>query len=138
MHHTPVIKAHDVSRAEPEGQFKPGVIGQGMKAPQRGVGLTHIGLRHIGEGPDGIERPNRRHTLTTQRVDDGRREAVIYTRATIKKDPAPGAQNLVIIRAGGLEFLNERGAIGQRGFSAIGFVDQTMQELEARRDLPCG
>ena len=69
MHHTPVIKAHDVAGPELKGQLKPGVIGQGMEAPQRGVCLTHIGIRHIGESTHGIERTNRRHTLATQRID---------------------------------------------------------------------
>ena len=138
MHHTPIIKAHDVAGAEPEGQLKPGVIRQGMKAPERGVGLTHVGIGHIGEGSHGVKRPNRRHTLTTQRIDDGRREAMIDARPAVKKDPAPGAQNLVVIGAGCLEFLNQCGAIGQRRFPAIGLVDQAMQKLKAWRDFPCG
>ena len=109
-----------------------------MEAAQRGVSLTHIGIRHIRESAHRVERPNRRHTVTTQRVDDGRREAMINSRAAVKKDPAPGAQNLVVIGAGCLEFLNERGAIGQGRFPAIGLVDQTMQKLKAGRDLPGG
>ena len=109
-----------------------------MEAPQRGVGLTHVGIRHIREGAHRVERPNRRHTLATQRVNNGCREAVINTGAAVKKDPAPGAQNLVVIRAGCLELLNQRRAIGQRRFPAIGLVDQTMQKLKARRDFPGG
>ena len=63
---------------------------------------------------------------------------MIDARTAVKKDPAPGAQNLVVTRAGGLEFLNERGAIGQRRLASIGFVSQTMQKLKARRDFPSG
>ena len=138
MHHAAVIKAHDVTGAEPEGQLKPRVIGQGMEASQGGVGLTHVGIRHIREGPHRVERANRRNTLTTQRVNDGCREAVINTGPAVKKDPAPGAQYLVIIRAGRLKFFNKRGAICQGRLSAIGLVDQAMQKLEARRNFAGG
>ena len=138
MHHAAVIEAHDVTGPEPEGQLKPGVIRQRMEAPQRGVGLTHIGLRHIGEGPHRIKGTNGRHTVTTQRVDDGRRKPVINAGAAVKKHPASSAQHLVIIRAGRLKFFNERGAICQCRLSAVGLVDQAMQKLEAWRNFARG
>ena len=61
---------------------------------------------------------------------------MINTRTAVKKDPAPGAQNLVIIGAGRLELFNQCGAIGQRRFPTVGLVDEAMQKLEARRDFP--
>ena len=63
---------------------------------------------------------------------------MINTRTPVKKDPAPSAQNLVVIRPGCLEFLNQCGAIGQGRFPAVSLVDQAMQELKAWRDFPCG
>src|SRR5210317_2203868 len=138
MQNTAIVKTHNISRPQTEGQFEPRVIRQLIKPSKRRISRAHIFIRHIRKGANRIKSTNCGYSLATEEIDDGRRESMINPWAAVKKYPAPGAQNFVIIRSRRLEFLDQCGTVSQRRLTAIRLVNQAMQKLKARGYFPSG
>ena len=59
VEHPAIVEADEVTRLERVPDLEPGIGRQSREPPHGPVGTGHVGLVHVGEGSDRVERPDR-------------------------------------------------------------------------------